>query len=134
MGLTQDLMHWNFWVHKCNPYAWASQAIGNWAHCCIETVTLPHALNGRTPRSHYSDCNQVSMTTCEWVTHDCQMWSDFGYLHIWWRDAKTSPTTPIVPEFSLFWWATNCKNLEFLQFGTLLVMLVITLLTWPIRH
>jgi len=91
MARTQDLMYWNFSVLKCNLYSWASQAIGNWAHCCTQTVTLPYALKGLMPRSHYLGCNQLSMTSCEWVTHDCQMWSDFGYLQISWRDAKSPP-------------------------------------------
>ncbi len=100
MGHTQDLMYWNFSVHKCNLYSWASQAIGNWAHCCAQTVTL-----------HYADCHSslcVERTDASiplfrlqsifydnlWmVTHDCQMWSDFGYLQFSSRDTKFHPPT-----------------------------------------
>jgi hypothetical protein len=91
-----------FSVHKCNLYSWASQAIGNWAHCCAQTVTL-----------HYADCHSslcVERTDASiplfrlqsvfydnlWmVTHDCQMWSDFGYLQFSWRDTKFHPPLPL---------------------------------------
>ncbi len=112
MGLTKDLTYWNFSVHKCNLYSCASQAIDNWAHCCTQTVTLHFALKGRTPGSHYSGRNQLSMTTRELVTHDCQMWSDFGYLHLWWPDATVNPLWMVWMVFTNDWLSDGVRCRE----------------------
>ncbi len=110
MGPTQDLMHWNFSAHKCNLYSLLVRQLTIGTHCCTQTVTLSFALKGRTPRSHYSGRNQFSMTTRECVTHDCQMWSDFRYLHLWWRDATVNPLWMIWMFFTNDWLSENIKQ------------------------